>query len=115
MMAFVAIFLPSIIGIKILDYLENGLTLKNIIFYYLTFVTLSLGFNSVFSYMFFHINNVIVDNLNNLPIFFSKYLIISIIFNIILSVLFYVLKRNISFSIEVKSNEKSKKRIKKNK
>lgn len=115
MTAFVAIFLPSVIGVKIMDYLEKGLSLKNIIFYYIILVTVSLGINSVFSYLFFNINSEIVNNLNSLPIFLSKFLLVSIVINIVLSILLCVIKNNFSFNIEVKKNEKSKKRAKKNK
>ena len=115
MVAFIAVFLPSVIGVKVLDYLEKGLSLKNIVFYYIILVTLSLEFNSVFSYLFLHVDSELTNNLNNYPGILSKFLLISIIINIILSVLFYVLKRNFSFDIEVKQNEKNKKRSKKNK
>lgn len=67
--ALIAILIPSVLGIKILDYLNRGLSLKNTIYYYFILVMLSNFFNNIFSYLFFKVDENTFYALCEYPIF----------------------------------------------
>ena len=119
MFAFIAIFIPSIIGVKIIDYIEKGISLKQSIYHYSILILLSSVFNNLVSYILFHLKSQIIVYLNTLPIYFCKYVIISIVINILLAFIFIIIEKNVSFELEVesinerKSTWKTKKNISK--
>lgn len=111
--SFLAIFIPSVLGLKLLDYLNRGLTLKNTIYYYFILVILSNLFNSILCPLVFGIKNNVYDSINYYPSFFGKYVLVSIIINILLAIIIVVLRKSFKLEIEEKKNEKkSKKTIK---
>lgn len=116
MFAVIAIIGPSIIGLKLLDYLLKGLSKKNIIYYFVILLTLSLALNNAISYLVFNITDIFTS-LNAFPIYFSKYITISLIINIVLSLLWVVIIKNVSLKIEVErieTDEQKPKKTKKN-
>ena len=95
----IAILFPSVLGVKILDYLNKGLSLKNTVYYYFILVMLSNFFNNIFSYLFFKVNENIFYALCEYPIFFSKFVLVSIAINILLVLLIIILQKNIKIDV----------------
>lgn len=105
-----AILLPSVLGVKILDYLNKGLDLKNTVYYYFILVLFSNFFNNIFSYLIFKINENIFYSLCEYPILFSKFILVSIVINILLVFLIIILQKNIK--IDVVTVSKGSKNVK---
>ena len=121
MYALIAILAPSIFGVKIIDYFNKGLSLKNTIYYFIILLMFSSVINTAISYLLLNTDMYIFNSINNYPLLFSKYTLISIIINVILAIIIVIAQKNISFNIEVESasdgkdTSKTKKSIKKNK
>lgn len=111
MYAIIAILLPSVLGVKILDYFNRGLSLKNTIYYFLILVLVSNFLNNIFAHVMFDVSENVFGALNDFPIFFSKFVLVSIIINLFLVFLIVVLQRSLKLEIvaaEEKHNEKKK-------
>jgi len=115
MLALIAIFAPSFLGLKIIDYSEKGLSLKNSIYYFMVILMFTNIITNVITYLCFNISSDMILYLNTLPIFFAKYVITAIIATVLIAIGIIVFKKNISFKIEVVKNEEvsGKKRTKK--
>ena len=113
--AFIAIFLPSVLALKLFDYLNKGISLKNSFYYYAVLLLISSFVNNILSYFLFNMSSNIIDSFIY-PIFFSKYILMSIIVNILIMFIIIVLKNNVKFEINVKKsgvyNEKNRKKKK---
>ena len=111
--AVIAILLPSVFGLKLLDYLKRGISLKNSFYYYMILLLGSSFINNILSYFFFDINSNFIDNFIY-PIFFSKYVLMSVFVNTIIVLIIIVLQNNIQLEVKVKKvgdlNGKSKKK-----
>jgi len=114
MLALIAIFAPSFLGLKIIDYSEKGLSLKNSIYYFMVILMFTNIITNVITYLCFNISSDMILYLNTLPIFFAKYVITAIIATVLIAIGIIVFKKNISFKIEVVKNEEvsGKKRTK---
>lgn len=110
MLVIIALFGPSIIGLKFLDYFVK-LNKKNTIYYFVILLTISITLNNIISYLFFNIADVIY-HLNILPIYFGKYVFISLMINIVLAVILSIIIKGVSLKIEVENVEKNKKSTK---
>lgn len=106
MYLFICLFLPSIIGIKFIDILIKNLKTKDLIIYYLMLVLFSNTICIIISRFLFNIEQDMIFNLNSCPMFFVKYVLISIILNLIISFIFSLIIKNFSLSLEVVKNDK---------
>lgn len=109
-------FIPSILGLKIIDYFNKGLNLKNTIYAYVYLVFFSFVFNITFSYKLFGVTGDVLQILNYYPMLFVKMALVSIIINIILAIIWLTVQKNMQFKLEVVgiNNEKKDKKIVKN-
>ncbi len=110
MYALIAMLLPSLFGLKVMDYLLKGLKIKNLIFYYGILLLMSQGINNLIVLSFFDIDNSLWNALNEVSTFFSIYILISIVINILLVLMFVILIKNIKLEVEVKYEEKDEER-----
>ena len=104
----IELLLPSLFGLKIMDYLLKGLTVKNIIFYYSILLLLSQAINNIIVVSFFDIDKSLWTSLNEVSMFFSNYVLISIVINILLALIFVILIKNVKLEVEVEYAENSK-------
>lgn len=104
----IATMLPSVFGVKILDYLNKNLSLKNIIFYYLILVLCSNIFNCFFAYLLFGVNSNLLSNISEYPILFCKFSMLSIVINVILSLIILIIQKNVKIEVVVDKNENKK-------
>lgn len=108
MFAFLALFIPSIIGIRIIGYFNKDLKIKDIIYDYITLFFFSFIINIIIMYNFFGVKENIFNALNNDIMLFVWISLISIIINAILCLIGLAVQRNIKFNIEVKNEVKAK-------
>lgn len=111
MFSLIAIFGPCIIGLKLLDYLKKGLSIKNSIYYYLVLLVLSSACTSIIVYYLFGTKNKLFELLNNSVLYFGEYTLINVLVNIILVLIIYIFIKNVSFKVvveEVKNERKTK-------
>lgn len=115
MFGIIAVLIPSVIGIKLFDYLRKGLSLKNTVYYYLIFLGLSWIICSSLGSTLFTVSNNLFIKLCNDPFLFSEFTGLSILINVILAILIEVIIRNIKINIvtdkvtkKVSSNGKKK-------
>ncbi len=114
MFSFVAIFVPSILGVGVIEYFKKNINLKNSIYYYAILLAFSNVINVVVSYCLFDVSSSIAIILDSAPIYFCKYIVVSILVNCILAFLIVLFEKNISFEVEVVKNEKKKHNKRKN-
>ena len=69
MYTLISILLPSVIGVKIIEHINKGLSLKNTAYYYLILLTLSTILNSLISFFCFKVEDTI-NLLNKSTIYF---------------------------------------------
>lgn len=113
MFMLIAVLIPSVVGVKIIDYLVHGLNLKRTIYWFAILLLISTCLNNIIVYLAFGLDSNILSHLNNLPIFFCKYVLISFIINIVMAFGIVVCMKN--FSIEIKKETiKEEKSVKKN-
>ena len=108
MFAFLALFIPSIIGIRIIGYFNKDLKIKDIIYDYITLFFFSLIINIIIMYNFFGVKEDIFNALNTDGMLFVWISLISTIINVILCLIGLAVQRNIKFNIEVKNETKAK-------
>ena len=108
MFAFLALFIPSIIGIRIVGYFNKDLKIKDIIYDYITLFFFSLIINIIIMYNFFGVKEDIFNALNTDGMLFVWISLISTIINVILCLIGLAVQRNIKFNIEVKNEIKAK-------
>lgn len=101
MFAIIAILLPSFLGMKLMDYLLNGLKLKDLILYYGILVLLTQSINNVLVKYYYNLDDNLWNSLNIGTDFFSIYILVSIVINILLVLILVVLIKNIKFEVEV--------------
>lgn len=106
-----AVLVPSLIATKLLDYLNKGLSLKNTIYYYFILLGLSSCFDAVLSKILFGVESSLFNSIDDKPILFSKFMIMSIIINVFIVLIIMYFQKNLSIDIVYKKvNEKKKKR-----
>ena len=107
MFALIAILIPSLIGLKIIEYFFKEFNLKDYIYYYLVLLLFTSILNCIVAYSIFHLEANIFYHLNWLPIYFCKYSLISIFVNVLFAFFIVVIVKNISCKIEVLKSEKN--------
>ena len=108
MFAFLALFIPSIIGIRIIGYFNKDLKIKDIIYDYITLFFFSFIINIIIMYNFLGVKEDIFKALNTDGMLFVWISLISTIINVILCLIGLAVQRNIKFNIEVKNETKAK-------
>ena len=103
-----AFFIPSIIGVRINNYFNKDLKVKNIIFLYITLLWFSFVINGLIIYNLFGIKKDLFSTLNTDLGLFLEISIISIIVNIVLVFIGLAIQKNVTFMIEVKNEAKVK-------
>ena len=119
-----SLFIPSIIGVRILNYFNKDLKIKDIIFDYITLLLFSFIISVIIMYNGFGIEKDIFKAFDSNIMLFVWIALISLAINIALALLGVVVQKNIQFKIDVesktnegknnKNNEDSVKPIKKN-
>lgn len=119
-----SLFIPSIIGVRILNYFNKDLKIKDIIFDYITLLLFSFIINVIIMYNGFGIEKDIFKAFDSNIMLFVWIALISLAINIALALLGVAVQKNIQFKIDVesktnerkdnKNNEDSVKPIKKN-
>lgn len=119
-----SLFIPSIIGVRVLNYFNKDLKIKDIIFDYITLLLFSFIINVIIMYNGFGIEKDIFKALDSNIMLFVWIALISLAINIALALLGVTVQKNIQFKIDVesktnerkdnKNNEDSVKPIKKN-
>ena len=101
-----AFFIPSIIGIRINNYFNKELKIKNIIYNYITLLLFSFIINVLIMYNLFGIKENVFNVINSDTILFAEIATISIIVNVILVFIGLVIQKNVMFKIEVENETK---------
>ena len=101
-----AFFIPSIIGIRINNYFNKELKIKNIIYNYITLLLFSFIINVLIMYNLFEVKEDVFSAINSDTILFAKMAAISIIVNVILVFIGLVIQKNVMFKIEVENETK---------
>lgn len=103
-----AFFIPSIIGVRINNYFNKDLKIKNIIYNYITLLLLSFIINVLIMYNLFNVKEDIFNVVNSDTILFVKIATISIVINVILVFIGLAIQTNVKFKIEVENETKTK-------
>lgn len=103
-----AFFIPSIIGVRINNYFNKELKIKNIIYNYITLLLFSFIINVLIMYNLFGIKEDVFNAINSDTILFAEMAAISIIVNVILVFIGLVIQKNVMFKIEVENETKIK-------
>lgn len=103
-----AFFIPSIIGVRINNYFNKELKIKNIIYNYITLLLFSFIINVLIMYNLFGIKENVFNVINSDTILFAEVAAISIIVNVILVFIGLVIQKNVMFKIEVENETKIK-------
>lgn len=101
-----AFFIPSIIGIRINNYFNKELKIKNIIYNYITLLLFSFIINVLIMYNLFGIKENVFNVINSDTILFAEMATISIIVNVILVFIGLAIQKNVMFKLEVENETK---------
>ena len=104
-------FIPSIIGVRINNYFNKDLKIKNIIYNYTTLLFISFIINVLVMYNVFGIKEDIFKVFDSDMMLFVQMAIISFIVNVILVFIGLVIQKNVEFKIEVEKNETKAKTV----
>ena len=109
-----SLFIPSIIGVRILNYFNKDLKIKDIIFDYITLLLFSFIINVIIMYNGFGIEKDIFKAFDSNIMLFVWIALISLAINIALALLGVVVQKNIQFKIDVESKTNERKDNKNN-
>lgn len=104
-------FIPSIIGVRINNYFNKYLKIKNIIYNYTTLLFISFIINVLVMYNVFGIKEDIFKVFDSDMMLFVQMAIISFIVNVILVFIGLVIQKNVGFKIEIEKNETKAKTV----
>lgn len=107
MSSVLGLIIPSILGIFIFELLNKDFdrSIRNYVYIFSSFILFSNFISIIFSRLFFELTGSIEEYLNYYPIFWVKYVLLSLIVNFGLSIIFTMVRKYINISIEVKKNE----------
>ena len=100
-----ALFIPSMIGVRINNYFNKDLKVKNIIYNYITLLFFSFVINAFIMYSLFNVKENIFDAINQNTILFVQCAGISMVVNVIFVLIGLVIQKNVQFKVEVEKNE----------
>ncbi len=100
-----ALFIPSMIGVRINNYFNKDLKVKNIIYNYITLLFFSFVINVLIVYSLFQVKENIFDAINQNTILFVQCAGISMVVNVIFVLIGLVIQKNVQFKVEVEKNE----------
>ena len=103
-----AFFIPSVIGVRINNYFNKDLKVKNMIYSYITLLLFSFIINVLIMYNLFGIKENVFNVINSDTILFAEMAAISIIVNVILVFIGLVIQKNVMLKIEVENETKIK-------
>ncbi len=103
-----AFFIPSIIGVRINNYFNKELKIKNIIYNYITLLLFSFIINVLIMYNLFGIKEDVFNAINSDTILFAEMAAISIVVNVILVFIGLAIQKNVMFKLEVENETKIK-------
>ena len=109
-----SLFIPSIIGVRILNYFNKNLKIKDIIFDYITLLLFSFIINVIIMYNGFGIEKDIFKAFDSNIMLFVWIALISLAINIALALLGVTVQKNIQFKIDVESKTNERKDNKNN-
>lgn len=101
-----AFFIPSIIGVRINNYFNKELKIKNIIYNYITLLLFSFIINVLIMYNLFGIKEDVFNVINSDTILFAEMAAISIVVNVILVFIGLAIQKNVMFKLEVENETK---------
>ena len=99
-------FIPSIIGVRINNYFNKELKIKNIIYNYITLLLFSFIINVLIMYNLFGIKEDVFNAINSDTILFAEMAAISIVVNVILVFIGLAIQKNVMFKLEVENETK---------
>ncbi len=101
-----AFFIPSVIGVRINNYFNKDLKVKNMIYSYITLLLFSFIINVLIMYNLLGIKEDVFNVINSDTILFAKMAAISIVVNVILVFIGLAIQKNVMFKIEVENETK---------
>lgn len=110
MYCLISFFLPSMLGLKILDKLSKINTKKDFVIYYSLLVLFSNFICSIFIIILNKFDGNLCLYIDEHLMFTCKYILMSLIVNLILSFIMGICIKNCDISLEVKHEKNNKKR-----
>lgn len=110
-----AFFIPSILGVRIIEYFNKDLKIKNVIYDYIILLLFSFICNVLIMYNAFGIKEDIFGAISSDVMLFVWMAIISIVINVVLVLIGLVIQKNIQFKIDAvsKKNESESQKVSK--
>lgn len=107
MFGLIGMILPSIFGLIILEHIAKDwkLSKKNYVYVFSMLLLFSSIISLVISRFLFGVEDYVFECLSYYPMFFVKYVTVSLVVNFILAIIFILIRKYISIHIEVSKRE----------